>query len=157
MNLYNRSPGIDGWLPWFRNSILQSSVHPDTLQTTFYMILPFPLPCSGLEMKIGGKTGKDHRLRHGQFIENNGEIRQWTVTAVILMTECMVKEVYDSHMIAHTQQYPTAPFVTLHHPQGSLSPSLENDVGWYRITSASCHALSWLLQKLTLPWLESGP
>lgn len=97
MNLYHRSPGVDGWFPWFRNGIPQSRAHPWTLQNTCHLVWSSSLPCSMLERKIGSKTGKDHRLRYEQFLEKNSEIREWTVTAMILMTECTGKEMCDSH------------------------------------------------------------
>lgn len=130
-NLYNGSPGVNDWFPWFRNGIHESRVHPETLQTACHLVLPPCLCCSRLERKIGGKTGKDHRLRYEQFFENNSE---WSAKVFLLKTKTVVSNsnytndrVYRkrgvwSHMIAHTWQYPTTPFPTLHHPEGSLSP-----------------------------------
>lgn len=135
MNWDNRSPGVGGWFPWFWNGISQSRVHPETLQTTCYLVLPSPLPCSILERKIEDKTSKDHRLRYEQFFWK----LQWNKTMDNNSndTEDSAEEkrrVMHPWLLipSNTWPLPLPHYIT---QKGAFPNSPENDVRWYRITS----------------------
>lgn len=110
-----------------------------------------PYPCHGMERRMGGKKGKDHRLWWEQFTGNNSEMRKWTVRAAILMAEGTRKGEWFTQRPPDSTQLLPPPHCA--DPEGSPFP-----VPWVGTEQppGPGYAPSWPRQKLTLSWLEPG-